>query len=615
MADAAAGARIRNYVPITRWLPRYRRVWLGKDLLAGVVVASLAIPTALGYAGVADVPVQAGLYALPLALLAYAIFGSSRQLSVGPSSTVALMSGSTVVAIVGTDDPARAMALSSAMAIAAGVLLLLAGTLRLGWTTDFMSRPVIVGFSFGLGVLVISSELPHILGLPQQPSDFLYRSLGTLTQLSQANLWTLAIGVVSIAILLTGAKKAPRVPWALSLMAISIAAAPLLNPTAKGIEVIGEVPEGLPPLGLPAIGISDLPTVIVGGLAISIVAVGEGLSAGRIFAATGGYRISSDQEFVGTGAANISAGFSGGIAVCGSLSRTATAVAAGARSQVSSLAAMAAVLVVLIAFAGLLEQMPRVILSAVVVVSVWFLLDITALQHYKRVRRNDFVSAMTALVGVLLLGPLYGLLAAIGISLLGLVYRSSRIIIDPIGRIPTERAGWGALAGHPERVSVPGLLVLRLGSPIFWANAAATQDRILELVDQHPTVKGVVLELEATGQLDTTSADMLKNLYERLSDQDVELFFARLLYQAKTVLNRIGFVEEVGEDHFWHSITQTVEQACLHLGIPDVVPSEWARDELPRPRRLYSDDPEVDSDGQWWDDPPDKRSLDETADD
>jgi high affinity sulfate transporter 1 len=568
--------RSSDYIPILRWLPRYRRSWLGADVLAGVVVASLAIPTALGYAGVADVPVQAGLYALPLALLAYAIFGSSRQLSVGPSSTVALMSGTTVIAVAGTDDPARAVALSSAIAIAAGVLLTLSGVFRIGWITDFLSRPVIVGFTFGLGILVISSELPHLLGLPQQPSDFLYRSLLTLQEVGLTNPWTLGIGIVTIAVLLIGKQVAPRFPWALSLMAIAIAAAPLLDPTSKDIEVIGAVPQGLPPLGLPAVSLSDLPTVLVGGFAVALVAVGEGLSASRIFAASEGYRVSSDQELVGTGSANIAAGFSGGIAVCGSLSRTATAVSSGARTQMSSLTAMVAVLVVLVAFTDLLQELPRVILSAVVIVSVLFLLDFRSIRRYRTVRRSDFVSSLTALFGVLLLGPLYGLLAAVAISILGLIYRANHVVIDPIGRISAERAGWGALKGHPERTAIPGLLILRLGSPIFWANAAATADRVMEEVDAEPTAQGVVLVLEATGQLDTSSADALEDLYHSLENADVQLFIARLNYQARVVLERTGFIDELGESHIWHSITQTVDQACLELDLDAHVPPDWA---------------------------------------
>lgn len=556
-------------MPIVRWLPRYQWSWLPKDLLAGLVVASVAIPIALGYAGVADAPVQVGLYALPGALLAYAIFGSSRQLSVGPSSTVALMSGSVVFGLVGSGSPAEAAALSAALALACGLILMLAGTVRLGWITDFMSKPVITGFTFGLALTVIVGELPHILGLPKEPNQFVPRLWATVQQLGETNPVTLGIGLFCLAVLIAGHRLAPRWPWALTLMVAGIALAPVLDLQSHDVEVIGPVPQGLPPLGVPQVDPSDLPTIALGGVALALVAVGEGLSAARLFAARGGYRISADQEFVGVGAANVAAGFSGGLSVCGSLSRTASAVSAGARSQISALAAMVAVLVVLVAFTDLLADLPRVVLSAVVVMSVWFLIAPRTMTRYRKVRRNDYVGAWTGLLGVVLLGPLYGLLAAVGISLLGLVYRSSKVRVDPLGRIPHERAGWGSLRGHPERRPVPGILVLRLDAPLFWVNCEDAHGLILAELDGAPGTRAVVLDLEATGQLDTTAVDVLHTLLVELRGMEVELVLARVLSRAELVMEKAGFVGLLGPDRIWHSISQAVAAACRLTGVPD----------------------------------------------
>lgn len=570
--------RLAGSIPILGWLPEYQKRWLGRDVMAGIAVASVAIPTALGYAGIAHVPVQVGLYALPAALLLYAIFGSSRQLSVGPSSTVAVMSGSVLVGFGGTNDTATAIALTAGLALSSGVILLLAGYFRLGWATDFISKPVVTGFTFGLGLAVIGGELPHLLGLPAEPSAFFPRVWESAEDLGEANVETLSIGLVALAVLFIGGAFRPRWPWALGVMAVSIVVAGFHNPTEHGVEVIGSVPSGLPDFGFPDLSGADLVGIAVGGAAIALVGVGESLSAARLFAAKGGYRINSDQEFVATGAANIGAGLSGGMAVCGSISRTAAADAAGARTQVTSLAAMASVLLVLVALTDLLTDMPRVILSAVVIWSVWFLLDVKTLKHYAKIRRNDFVSSLSALIGVLLFGPLYGLLVAVAISLLGLAYRSSQVLLDPIGRIPEETAGWGSLIGHPERVAVPGLLVLRLGSPIYWANAARTRELVMLQIDGCKDLKALVLDLEATGQLDITSLDMLEALLVELRDQGIDLYLARVLPLTDIVMEKAGFFDQLGPGHSWHSITHTVEQACRDLGIPDVQPASWPED-------------------------------------
>lgn len=545
---------------MTAWLPKYHWNWLGKDAVAGLAVAAVAIPTAMGYSSVALVPVQVGLYALPAALFLYAIFGSSRQVAMGPTSTAALMSGA-VIANLSAGDPARAVTLTAGVALAAGLWLTAFGLLKLGWVTDFISRPVIVGFSFGLSLTVLSGELPHLLGLPPEDPHFTTRIWQTASHLGQTNLVTLAIGVVALAALFAGTILLPRVPWPLVLMVVSVIATKFWNPQDHGVEVLRAVPSGLPPFTVPQIGLSDLQAVAVGGLAVAVAAVGEGLSAARIFARKGEYRVNADSEFLGTGMANIGAGLTGGMSVCGSLSRTGTAVISGAKTQISGIFAALVTLLFLLTLTGSLAGVPRVILSAIVVVSVWFLLDLSTLRYYKRVRNNDFVAALTGLGGVLLFGPLYGLLAAVAISLLGLAYRSSKVHVDPLGKIPGEKAGWGAADEHPERKELPGILVLRLDAPLFWANCESTHETILSMVDGRDDLRALVLDLEATGQMDSTTVEMLTSLLAELRDLEVELFIARLHYPARVVLDKAGYSEELGEGRMWHSISQTVKAA------------------------------------------------------
>lgn len=551
---------LHRVAPISAWLPHYRRSWLGADAVAGLAVAAVAIPTAMGYSAVALVPVQVGLYALPAALFFYAIFGSSRQVAIGPTSTAALMSGA-VIAGAGPTSPQQAIALTAGVAVAAGAWLALFGLLRLGWVTDFISRPVIVGFSFGLGLTVLAGELPHLLGLPPEGPHFVQRVSTTVQNIGQTNVITLAIGAAALVVLFAGQLTLPRIPWALVVMAASVVATQFWTASDHGVEVLSSVPAGLPPITVPDLQAADVGRVLLGGLAVAVSAVGEGLSAARIFARTGGYRVNADSEFLGTGMANIGAGLTGGMSVCGSLSRTGTAVTSGAKTQISGLVAAVVTLVFLLTMTSLLDGVPRVVLSAIVVVSVWFLLDLSTIRYYKRVRNNDFVAALTGLAGVLLFGPLYGLLAAVAISLLGLAYRSSRVHIDPLGKIPGEKAGWGAIVDHPERLAPPGVLVLRLDAPLFWANCEATHETILAMVDGRADLRALVLDLEATGQMDSTTVDMLTALMTELRAMDVHLFIARLHYPARVVLDKAGFTEELGEGRMWHSISQTVKAA------------------------------------------------------
>ncbi len=565
MATGSVRTAISRIAPLTLWLPKYDPRWLGRDALAGLAVAAVAIPTAMGYSTVALTPVQAGLYALPAALIMYAIFGSSRQLAIGPTSTVALMSGAVVAGIEGIEDPSRAIAMTAGVAVAAGVWLTLFGLLRLGWVTDFISRPVIVGFSFGLGLTVLAGELTHLLGIPPEDPHFVQRVLHTVENIGQTNPYTLAIGALGLAVLFIGGARRPAVPWALLLMVAGIALAQFFDTRGHDVEVIGAIPAGLPTLGLPDVSTTDIVPIAVGGLAVAVAAVGEGLSAARIFASREGYRINADSEFLGSGMANIGAGLSGGMGVCGSLSRTATSVNSGSRTQVSGLTAALVSVVFLLTLTGVLADVPRVILSCIVVVSVWFLLDVRTLRYYRRVRHNDYVSALVGLGGVVFFGPLYGLLAAVALSMLGVLYRSSRVNIDALGKIPGEKAGWGAAAEHPERTLVPGVLILRLDAPLFWANCEPTHQRILEHIDASEDLRALVLDLEATGQMDTTTTAMLRELLAELRAMDIDLFIARLHYRARVVLERDGFTDELGPSHMWHSISQTVKAAKAHV--------------------------------------------------
>ncbi len=559
-------ARVAKFVPVFQWLPGYRRGRLRNDLLAGAIVAALLVPQSLGYATIAGVPVQVGLYAVPLALLAYGILGSSPQLIVGPASTVAIVSGS-LVADISRDNPQDAVAITSALAIAAGLMLVIAGMLRISWLAEFLSKPIVTGFVLGLTLTIIIGELPTMLGIPKPSGDLIEVFVRTIQNLDETQMQTAAVGGLALVVLFGGQRIAPRVPWGLVTLILGVLASVAFDLEAEGVAMIGEVPSGLPPLGLPFIPRNDIGAVLVGGMSLGLVALAEGLAASRLFATRGGYRVETDRELVGMGAANVAAGLSGGLAVAGSLSKTATADQAGSGSQITGLTAAAFTMIVLVAFTWVFTDLPQAVLSAIVVAAVWGLIDVAALRRYRRVRNADFVAAAVGMGAVVLFGPLPGLGIAIATSLLAIVYRSSRPRMDVLGKIDDEKAAWGRLRHHPDRRPVDGVVVVRLDAPLFWANATAFEDQLLAEVDDRPGTRALVLDLEATTQLDTTSADVLMHLAGQLEKRHVNLYLARVLHGVNTVLQNSGFGELVGPDRFWHSISQCVRAARRDTGL------------------------------------------------
>ena len=473
--DQAKGG-LRRWLPILTWLPAYDRSHLRRDAIAGAVVAALAVPQSLGYAAIAGVPVQVGLYAVPVALLAYAAFGTSPQLVLGPVSTVSVLSA-TLVAGLHPKSVREAVAYTSAVALAAGFVLVTAGLLRVGWVAEFLSKPIVTGFVLGLTILVIIGELPNLLGIPVPLGDVLERISLLGRGVDDVKAMTAAVGVCALLVMFAGSRLVPRAPWSLIVLIGGLVASHALDLAARGVAVVGTVPNGLPLPSVPSVPAAKLGEVVLAGGAIALVGLAEGLSAGRLFATKGGYRIDTDQELIAAGAGNATSGLFGGLGVAGSLSKTAALDRAGGTSQVSGLLAAALAIAVIAFFAPALSALPRAVLSAIVIHAVWGLMDLPAMRRYLQVRRNDFIAALVAAAGVLLFGPLLGLVLAVAQSLLGLVYRSSRVDVEVMGKIHGEKAAWGGVRNHPERIPVPGVLVLRVDSSLFWVNAAQVQGR------------------------------------------------------------------------------------------------------------------------------------------
>ena len=547
-------------VPIVTWIRSYPREDVPGDLVAALVVTSLVVPQALGYAAIAGVPLQVGLYAVPLALVAYAVLGSSPNLVVGPASTVAVVSGS-LVAGLADGDQERAVALTTAIAIVAGLTLATAGLLRVGWLAEFLSKSIVTGFVFGLALTIVVGEMHTLLGFSGVGDTALVRAWHTILDLGQTDGTTLLVSVTALVMLFGGGRLVPRMPWSFVVVIIGIGVSNLLDLSARGVAVVGTVPGGLPSLGLPGIPVADLGPIVSAGALVALVAAAEGLSAARIFALRGNTEVDSNQELLGAGVANVAAGLSGGLAVAGSLSKTAAAERAGGRTQLTGLIAAGLVGAVLLFLTGALADLPLAVLSAVVVNAVWGLMDVSAIRRYARVRRADFIAALVGLVGVIIAGPFYGLVAAVALSLLAIVYRSARLDIDVMGKIDGEKAAWGSIARHPERRTFRGVLVLRPDAPIFWANAEHLKEIVMTSVHGSDGIRAVVLDLESTNQIDVTSVDMLTELLLDLRDEGIELYLVRVFQRVRQVLKRAGFVELIGDDHMWHSMSAGVRAA------------------------------------------------------
>jgi sulfate permease, SulP family len=571
MLGAAIRRGLRRRLPILTWLPRYSRKQLRRDLIAGAIVVALAVPQSLGYAAIAGVPVQVGLYAVPIALAAYAVFGTSPQLIVGPVSTVSVLSG-TLVVTLGPRDVNEAMTYTSAIALAAGVVLVIAGLLRIGWIAEFLSKPIVTGFVFGLTLLVIIGELPNLLGIRVPMGDVGDRIVSLVRGLDQVDLLTATLSAAALAVLFLGPLLSRAVPWSLVVLVGGLVASRVFHLADRGVAVVGHVPGGPPTPSIPFVPATKLVDVALAGAAIALVGLAEALSAARLFAVKHGYRLDTDQELVANGAANIGSSIVGGLGVAGSLSKTAAVDRAGGTSQVSALGGAALAIAAILLAAPALSVLPKAVLSAIVVHAVWGLMDVRAIRRYMRIRLNDGIGAIVAALGVLIAGPLLGLGIAVGQSLLGLVYRSSRVDVEILGKIPGEKAAWGGIRQHPERTLVHGILVLRVDIALFWVNATEVQDAILENVDAAEGIKALILDLESTDQLDTTSADMLASLHKQLNERNVDLYLVHVRWPVRTVLRHHGLRAELGEDHIWHSISQGIREARRQHQIPSAEP-------------------------------------------
>jgi high affinity sulfate transporter 1 len=552
--------RIARYLPIVSWMPRYDRTWLPLDVIAGLTVWALVVPESMAYAGIAGVPVQYGLYAVPLAVLGYLVFGSSRQLFVGPSATVASISAVTVGAVVAARATgASVITLTAALSLLVGGLYLLGGLVRLGFIARFFAKPVLDGFIIGLGVYIAVGQVHKLAGIPSPSGDTVEILVRDILSLPSWQLWTAAVGFLSLAALFAMSRFAPRMPGALVVVVVSILATKALGLTAHGVAVVGSVPTGFSFAPWGSLTLDDLVGLLPGAMAVVIVGFAQSVAIAKAYAAKYGYRIDASQEMIGYGAANFGAGLLQGITVTGSLSKSGAAEEAGGKSPVLLAVVSVLVLLTILLLAGIFADLPEAVLAAVVIHAVSGMMRPTELVRLRRAQQAEFWLALGALLGVLVFGILAGIVVGVALSFVLLIRQLDHPHVGILGRDPGGRL-FRDLATHPEFEPVPGALIYRFEAPLIFANAEIFTDdvltRIAEADGQQPTA--LILDMETVAEVDTTGADALRALHDILAAKETRLVLARTTASVVGTLRRNGVLAVIGEANLYPSIADAV---------------------------------------------------------
>lgn len=538
-------------------LRSYRREWLRGDVVAGITVTAYLVPQVMAYATVAGLPPIVGLWTMVPVIAVYAVFGSSRVMSVGPESTTALMSAATVGPLAG-GDPERYAALSAALAVMVGVLALLAWALRLGFIAEALSRPVLVGYMAGVAVLMMVGQLSKLTGVDTEGQSVRAEMASFIAGIGTVDQATVALASVVLVFLFVVAWRWPRLPVPLMAVLLATAAVIVFNLESLGIEVVGEFSRQPPDPQLPSW--SELAQLAWPAVGVLLVGYTDVVLTARAFAARTQDSIDSNQELFALGASNLAAGAIGGFTTSSSGSRTALALTAGARTQVYSLTALVSLLVVIFALASLLAKFPLAALGAIVVYAATKLIDVKGFRALWHFRRSEFVLAIAALVSVLAFGILIGVALAVALSLAEMLRRVARPHDAVVGFVP-GMAGMHDVDDYPQAETVPGLVIYRYDSPLFFANADDFLHKALDAVDEARAtgpVYWLVLNMEANVEVDITAMYALQTLHNELTARDVDLALTRVKHDLEVPLERFGLVDEIGEDRMFNTLPESV---------------------------------------------------------
>jgi high affinity sulfate transporter 1 len=550
----------------TRWLPglntlrRYEPSWLKHDIVAGLVMTTMLVPVGIAYAQASGVPGINGLYATIVPLLAYALFGPSRIIVLGPDSALAAVILAVVLPL-SADDPERAVAVAGMMAIVSGVVCVAAGLARLGFITELLSKPIRYGYMNGIALTVLLSQIPKLFGFSVSEDGPIRQALGILEQVmaGSTNLVALAVGVGTLALILV-LKRQPRVPAILIAVTAATVAVAVLDLAARsGISVLGPLPYGLPTPRIPIItDVDSLVTILMGGVAVALVSFADTSVLSRTYAARLRTPVDPNQEMVGLGAANLAAGFFQGFPISSSSSRTPVAEAAGARTQLTGVVGALAIALLLLLAPNLLQDLPQTALAAVVIASAISLFEVADLRRIYRIQRWEFWLSMACFAGVATLGAIPGIAVAIVIAVIEFLWDGWRPHSAVLGRVDRVK-GYHDITRYPEARLIPGLVMFRWDAPLFFANAELFHERVLDAVASSPTpVRWLVVAAEPVTSIDVTAADAICELDDTLHTAGIELCFAELKDPVKDKLRRFELFERFGRRSFFATLGEAV---------------------------------------------------------
>jgi sulfate permease, SulP family len=549
--------QVTRHAPSLDRLLHYERSWLRLDVIAGVTVAAYLVPQVMAYAQVAGLPPVAGLWAALPPMLVYAVLGSSRQLSVGPESTTALMTATSIGSLAAA-DPTRYAELAAGLAVLVGLLALLAWAAHLGVLSELLSRPVLVGYLAGVAVIMIVGQLGKISGLTIEGDTFVAELRSFVSQLADIDTATFVLAMSVLAFMLLVSHYWPTAPVPLLAVLLATAAVAVFNLDASGIATVGEIPPGLPSLHPPDLTLDDVQALLLPAIGVLVVGYSDNVLTARSFADRNDYRVDANQELLALGTSNIADGLFQGFPVSSSGSRTAIGDALRTKSQLFSLVAFACVVLVLLFFGSLLALFPTAALGAIVIFAAIRLVDVAELRRFWAFRRSEFALALATVLGVLMFGILYGVLIAVGLSLIDMLRRVARPHDAILGYVP-DIAGMHDVDDYPEAQQVPGLVVYRYDSPLFFANTDDFKRRALASVDaaQSPT-EWFLLNAEAVVQVDITSVDGLNDLRKLLEQRGVAFRMARVKQDLRDALDAAGFLARVGEANIYPTLPTAV---------------------------------------------------------
>jgi high affinity sulfate transporter 1 len=559
-APAAEQSGLRRWIPGLNVVATYRMGWLPRDLIAGLVLSTLLVPQGMAYAELAGLPAITGLYTSIWCLLAYAVFGPSRILVLGPDSSLGPMIAAVVIPIVGSGgDPERAVALASMLALLVGVMMAVAGIAKLGFIADLLSKPTQIGYMNGLALTILISQLPKLFGFSVDGDGLIAEATGFVRGVANGEAVGVAVAIGGFGLLTIVAlnRLLPKVPAILVAVVASIGVASLFDVADKGVSLVGALPKGFPPFTLPLVGWDDLPLLLGGALGITLVSLTDTISTASSYAARMGQEVRGNQEMIGIGSANLAASLFKGFPVSTSGSRTAVAVQSGARTQLTGVVGAVFILLMLMFVPGLLKNLPQPTLAAVVIAASLSLADVSGAAHLWRQRRVEFGLSIAAFLGVALLGVLPGIGIAVALSVLNVFRRTWWPYQAELGRAEGV-AGYHDLRSYPDAERLPGLVLFRFDAPLIFANSRVFREQMRELARAEPRPRWIVLAAEPITDVDTTAADMLGDLDEYLNARGISLVFAELKDPVRRKLDRYKLTGPIDPAHFFPTIEDAV---------------------------------------------------------